>query len=212
MYTALVVFCWVMAAIMAILTAVNPSRLWWKTSAWRYSNPEANEPSDAAYSFGRVAMGFGALLMAGVGCWLGSAEDPNGLGSGDVYKAATQAAHDLEAQRFTWEGPTDWEVEQALTKDHATSDLTVTRRTGNAAGRVYFEITNAKGENAACIETYRLDENGDVIYATQSPPPSRSVPPSQATVAPSTSSGERNIRIKARAEKGECPGSVESSP
>lgn len=41
------------------LMAYAPKGIWWATTAWTFRNPEANEPSDAAYGLTRVA---GVLL------------------------------------------------------------------------------------------------------------------------------------------------------
>jgi hypothetical protein len=34
--------------------AISPRSLFWRTAAWQYRNPEANEPSDAAYALRRA--------------------------------------------------------------------------------------------------------------------------------------------------------------
>ncbi|HEY3506141.1 MAG TPA: DUF6199 family natural product biosynthesis protein [Actinocatenispora sp.] len=37
-----------------VVSVVAPRRVWWATVAWRYADPAANEPSDAAFTATRV--------------------------------------------------------------------------------------------------------------------------------------------------------------
>jgi len=47
---------------------ISPGSFWRKTAAWQYKNPEANEPSDAAYTTMRV---FGGIfLVVFIGLWI----------------------------------------------------------------------------------------------------------------------------------------------
>lgn len=39
----------VVIALCAIWPSVNPQGMWWTLSAWRYRDPDANEPSDELY-------------------------------------------------------------------------------------------------------------------------------------------------------------------
>lgn len=51
------------------LMAAAPKGIWWATTAWKFRDPEANEPSDAAYGLTRVAgvlLAIFALLFGGV--------------------------------------------------------------------------------------------------------------------------------------------------
>jgi hypothetical protein len=62
---------------LALWGVINPRSQWRALSAWQYRNPDANEPSDAAYGLSRV----GSLI--GLGAWgvllvmLLSADDPD---------------------------------------------------------------------------------------------------------------------------------------
>lgn len=47
--------------------AASPRRIWWATQSWKFSNPEANEPSDAAYGMTRAGGVFVILLALFVG-------------------------------------------------------------------------------------------------------------------------------------------------
>lgn len=45
----------VVAMVLILLwAAISPESMWSTTSAWQYRDPEANEPSDAAYAVQRV--------------------------------------------------------------------------------------------------------------------------------------------------------------
>src|SRR5688572_8600513 len=41
---------------------LSPQSLFWKTAAWQFRHPEANEPSEIAYGLGRV-VGAGMVLL-----------------------------------------------------------------------------------------------------------------------------------------------------
>lgn len=54
---------WLLAGPIALWTLLNPASAWRTLSAWQYRNPDANEPSDAAYGLQR----FGAAAsLAGL--------------------------------------------------------------------------------------------------------------------------------------------------
>jgi hypothetical protein len=44
------------AALFVALGLADQRKLYWRLSSWRYRNPEANEPSDTAYTIGRVVV------------------------------------------------------------------------------------------------------------------------------------------------------------
>jgi hypothetical protein len=51
------------------LMAAVPKGIWWATEAWKFRNPTANEPSDAAYAMtrlGGVALIIGAVVLGAV--------------------------------------------------------------------------------------------------------------------------------------------------
>ncbi len=47
------------------LMLVKPRQMWWATKSWKYKNPDANEPSDAAY--GMSAIGGFVIVAASIG-------------------------------------------------------------------------------------------------------------------------------------------------
>ena len=58
----------VIPAALAVWTLISPRSAWRVTTAWRYRNPEAHEPSEAAYVVQRVggAIGLVATLVLAV--------------------------------------------------------------------------------------------------------------------------------------------------
>lgn len=55
----------VIALVLILLwAAISPESMWSTTSAWQYRDPEANEPSDAAYAMQRVGAVLGLVLIA----------------------------------------------------------------------------------------------------------------------------------------------------
>ena len=51
-------------ALIMLWAAISPESMWSTTSAWQYRDPEANEPSDAAYAVQRVGAVLGLVLIA----------------------------------------------------------------------------------------------------------------------------------------------------
>jgi hypothetical protein len=49
-----------------IMHIVAPEKVWRFTEAWKYRNPEANEPSDISYAMQRVS----GAVMVGIGLWV----------------------------------------------------------------------------------------------------------------------------------------------
>ena len=41
---------------------LRPRKIWWATQAWKFRDPEANEPSDASYAFSRLG---GVMMIVG---------------------------------------------------------------------------------------------------------------------------------------------------
>lgn len=64
---AMAVICFVLALGCLVWAAADQRKLWWKMDAWRYSDPEANEPSDTALTTTRIALFFLAIGLAGAG-------------------------------------------------------------------------------------------------------------------------------------------------
>ena len=50
---------------MLLWGAIDPRGMWEATSAWQFRDPEANEPSDGAFAFQRLAAIVALLVMVG---------------------------------------------------------------------------------------------------------------------------------------------------
>ncbi|GAA4586938.1 hypothetical protein GCM10023194_34480 [Planotetraspora phitsanulokensis] len=48
---------------MLLAALIDPKKNWWSFTAWRYRNPDAVEPSDAAYSAARMSWVASALVV-----------------------------------------------------------------------------------------------------------------------------------------------------
>lgn len=60
--------CLLFLLIFPVWGAISPRSMWEITQAWRYKNPDANEPSDAAFKVMRVGNTFVAILLAAFAC------------------------------------------------------------------------------------------------------------------------------------------------
>ena len=79
-YLMLVTLCGLMLWLL-----ISPGSFWRKTAAWQYKNPEANEPSDAAYTMMRV---FGGIfLVVFIGLWIHIASSVDRLGARSAGQA-----------------------------------------------------------------------------------------------------------------------------
>lgn len=57
----------------------NPDKLWWATESWKYKNPEANEPSEAAYGMSSLT----GILVIVVSVIVALLAFTNGSSNGD---------------------------------------------------------------------------------------------------------------------------------
>lgn len=53
-----------------LLALLDPRAVWQRTTAWSYRNPEAVEPSDAAFAASRITHVVLGLLLLGMAGWL----------------------------------------------------------------------------------------------------------------------------------------------
>jgi hypothetical protein len=59
----LVVLLWVVCVPLLLWTLMSPESAWRRTTAWRYRDPAAQEPSAAGYGAQRASAGFGLLMV-----------------------------------------------------------------------------------------------------------------------------------------------------
>jgi hypothetical protein len=79
--------------------------LWWRWQSRQYRNPEANEPSDSAYTGQRVLLFLLAAFMAVGAVVLANSADTISLSDGEVRAAADEAASALSSGDPVLMGP-----------------------------------------------------------------------------------------------------------
>ncbi|MFI1711376.1 hypothetical protein [Streptomyces griseoruber] len=96
--TGVAVFFFLVAALFIALGVVDQRKLYWRFAAWRYRNPEANEPSDRAFAWQRGVLFVAAGVMAFQGCSVVRAVDKGSWSRDELRQAVEQAASDLEEE------------------------------------------------------------------------------------------------------------------
>ena len=167
MLTSLVVVFGLSAALLAVAACGDQRKRWWKRHAWRYRDPQACEPSDAALVAWRVVkLAAAAVLVAGIFVLNGPVRAASAYDQREVWAVALQAAAGLD-------GPI---------QDNELAILERAREAvGGAAGDraefvegsgifvqdglkyslTTFEITNADGDHPVCLTVFpdRLPES-----------------------------------------------------
>ncbi|MFF4534459.1 hypothetical protein ACFY1P_34965, partial [Streptomyces sp. NPDC001407] len=91
--------CWVLAAVLFLIGCANPRAVYWGSRAWQYRNPEANEPSAAAYVVQRVGAFVSAAVLCGMGFVLMHWEDQSTYDAGDVKSAVDDVVAQLNQEK-----------------------------------------------------------------------------------------------------------------
>lgn len=63
------ILCLVIGIPLGLFMLLRPRKIWWATESWKYKNPEANEPSEAAYgmqALGGLFVIVAAVILAGL--------------------------------------------------------------------------------------------------------------------------------------------------
>ncbi|MCI2418801.1 hypothetical protein MOQ72_15270 [Saccharopolyspora sp. K220] len=95
MFMAFAVLALLAALVLVVLGFQDQRKLWWRFQAMWYANPEANEPSDAAFAVQRVVWFIGAAGLAFGGFQLYSTADDLSLSGGEIKEAAEEVASRL---------------------------------------------------------------------------------------------------------------------
>ena len=146
--TALIVLMFVLAGGCLLLACMDQRKLYWKTGAWQYRNPEAHEPSDTAFALNRGALVVGAVVLVVMGFVFRTADSSRDYSTAQVRSVASAAA----SERDQGTGP-------GLGSSYRTgSDLyKAVDEEGNgnveirSAGGGKYELTNRKGKNPVCL-------------------------------------------------------------
>lgn len=67
----------ILLAVLCVIGAAMPRKMWWGLSSWMYRNPDANEPSDAGYGIQSIILGIVAVLsaIAGIAAFVNESPD-----------------------------------------------------------------------------------------------------------------------------------------
>lgn len=114
-------------SVLLIWGVISPRSMWMKTKAWQFKNPEANEPSDAAYSMTRTASAIGIfaiLCSIGMLANAGASFETNNtrddyerclheyeLDSGDDRHESGGESYEDPLSTAEPSSPSDWDVE-----------------------------------------------------------------------------------------------------
>ncbi|MFG2087459.1 MULTISPECIES: hypothetical protein [unclassified Spirillospora] len=127
---------------------MDQQKVWWKTTAWRYRNPEANEPSDTALGMQRVAFFVIAIMFLGIAGIVKAADNANDYSTARVRVVAQTLETRLDQGT----------IADLRSSFGSTSDLNeVVQAEGDgkvkirAVGDDQYELTNRKGENPVCL-------------------------------------------------------------
>ncbi|WP_228001181.1 hypothetical protein [Nocardia australiensis] len=173
MLTSLVVVLGLLAAVLVVAACGDQRRRWWKRHAWRYRDPQACEPSDAALVAWRVAkLVAAAVLVAGTFVVNGPVRSAFAYDQRDVWAVAVQAAARLNGR--TQDNITEVALTQRARRvvaDAAGDRARFKEGTGTFMedrpkySLKYsvntFEITNADGDHPVCLTVFadRLPES-----------------------------------------------------
>ncbi|TDD79178.1 hypothetical protein E1293_24135 [Actinomadura darangshiensis] len=166
MLTYLVVVLWLLAVILVLAACVGQRKLWWRTHAWRFRDPQGREPSGAALVAGRVAkLALAAVLVAATFLVNGpvraalSADQQR-----DVEMLALQAAVSLPG------GPLEITYSALQPHVHKTFSDAIRGRAALTEGDPFtdgdrsglkFELTDTDGDHPVCltVTVHRLPES-----------------------------------------------------
>ncbi|MET9620799.1 MULTISPECIES: hypothetical protein [unclassified Streptomyces] len=156
----------VLAAVFVVLGCVDQRRLYWRLSAWRYRDPAANEPSDAANRVGR----FAALLLAGVwvfaGCRAMDFADGDSWTREEMRTVVVAAAETIEADAHP-SGATDSMLTEAL-RDASEGEgpyyrLDVSTADAREGEGDRFQVSTTDGEFPFCLAFTKKESGGFAV-------------------------------------------------
>ncbi|WP_330348201.1 hypothetical protein [Streptomyces sp. NBC_00582] len=84
--------------VLAALGIADQCKLYWRFAAWRYRDPEANEPSDRAFAWQRGVLFVAAGVMVFQGCNVVNAADKSSWSRDELRQAVEDAASALEEE------------------------------------------------------------------------------------------------------------------
>ncbi|MEU5595981.1 hypothetical protein [Streptomyces sp. NPDC020298] len=94
--TRTAVLFFLLAAALAALGLADQRKLYWRFAAWRFRNPEANEPSDAAFAWQRGVLFVAAAVIVFQGCSAMDSANKASWSEEELRQAVARAASSLE--------------------------------------------------------------------------------------------------------------------
>ncbi|MEU2430516.1 hypothetical protein ABZ611_13590 [Streptomyces sp. NPDC007861] len=159
--TGVIITFFVLTAFFVVLGCVDQRRLYWRFTAWRYRNPEANEPSDAAYNRGRI-LAFviaGAMLFSACGAM--NFADDSSWSSGELGDVVEAAAESIEAETHSTSGGAST-VEEAL-RDAAEGEGPYYKLHVETAGSDRYLVSTDTGEYPFCLSMTSSESGGFAV-------------------------------------------------
>ena len=68
--SGLLVVSLIIGGVIGLWLLISPRSAYWTMTAWQYKNPEANEPSDTAYSLSRLSGGIMLVTIVVIVLWV----------------------------------------------------------------------------------------------------------------------------------------------
>jgi hypothetical protein len=156
---AMIVVVFLLAVAFAVMGCLDQRKLWYATQEWRFQNPAANEPSDAALAVGRVSCFVAAAVLAvfgfvGINLDAEARELNAGPDEDEVRAIVAEATEDLDGSSSEdygddGDGRFEQEARQAvrLAADGSTEYHMSVRHTGGER----YTVTGDGGDHPFCI-------------------------------------------------------------
>jgi hypothetical protein len=134
-----------MAGLFLVAGCVDAKRLWWRAAAWRFKNPEANEPSEWGYGVARVSFIVGATAFVIVGLVFLRIGNEETRAHAELRRVVAVAATELSS--------TERESVDSTDVEHALGDARRVRveYAGTDGDSDRYEITHEDGGDPVCM-------------------------------------------------------------
>lgn len=148
---------WIIALVLVVLTVIDPRSLWYATTAWQFKNPEANEPSEASFTLGRLVSGVGALGF-GIAAVVATFSSVAPLSQDRLDSAGRSAVVELSGDYSQYSSPGVSAITQAIGRDdvEVREDRTENEEAGFGESygiREFYEVVGTEDDSiAGCVE------------------------------------------------------------
>ncbi|WP_019629307.1 hypothetical protein [Actinomadura atramentaria] len=166
---ALIVLVVGLSVLCFVLGFMDQRKIYWKTAAWQYRNPEANEPSDTALGLSRVGYFVSGAILLVLAITMTGYEGSRDYSASKVsmvaHSAALRLGQDATSSGLGSSYGATSRVYRVVTEE---GDGNVKVR---PMGLSKYELTNRSGKNPVCL-TVEVD---DKLSLTDDEPWSHSV-------------------------------------